>query len=129
MIISQIIWPLSFVYPSENKMNPVETNIIRSIFTMLSHFWLIRYFDLNFSLKSSSNLNINLRRNFIICLHQFTLTASLFVLPFPIVFTLNSSCVLFVFILDYFIFNVEINKQQVQGVVLGFIGVLLTVNG
>jgi drug/metabolite transporter (DMT)-like permease len=96
---------------------------------MVSHFWLIRYFDLSFTLKSASNFRLTLRRNFIICLHQFVLTGALFFLPFPIVFTLNTSCVLFVFVLDYYLFKVEINKQQIIGVALGFVGVLLTVNG
>lgn len=129
MVISQVIWPLSFLYPSEQKMNPIETNLTRALVTMLSHFFLIRHFKLGFNLKSSHNFRYNLRRTTITCLHQFMLTGSLFVLPFPIVFTLNSSCVLFVFVLDYYLFNVEINRQQVQGVILGFLGVLLTING
>jgi drug/metabolite transporter (DMT)-like permease len=129
MVLSQVLWPLSFVYPSETKMNPVETNLVRTIVTLVSHYWIISYFNMNFSLKSPTNFRVMLLRNFITCIHQFVLTSAPFFLPFPIVFTLNSSSVLFVFILDYFIFKVEINKQQVIGVIFGFLGVLLTVNG
>lgn len=129
MILSQIIWPLSFVYPSEHNLNPLETNLTRGIITMFSHFLMIRFFGYSFNLKTSHNFKYNLRRTLITCVHQFILTGSLFVLPFPIVFTLNSSCVLFVFVLDYYLFQVEINRKQIQGVVLGFLGVLLTING
>lgn len=129
MVLSQIIWPISFLYPSEKNMSPIETNIVRSIITMISHYFIIRYFNFNFDMKQNQTIILVTKRNFIVSLHQFVLTGSLFILPYPIVFTLNTSCVLFVFVIDYLLFNVKINKEQIGGVVLGFFGVLLTVNG
>jgi drug/metabolite transporter (DMT)-like permease len=96
---------------------------------MMTHFFLLRHFDCSFDLKSSHNIRLVVKRNLLICVDNFALTAVLFVLPFPIVFTLNCSCVLFVFMLDYLMFNVKINRQQLWGVTFGFFGVLLTING
>lgn len=56
-------------------------------------------------------------------------TLAHFYLTQPIVQTINISGFLFVFLLDYFINHVTITKKQFIGVVLGVIGVLLTVNG
>lgn len=77
---------------------------------MISHYFIIKYFDFKFNIKDKGMITLVTKRNFIVTLHQFVLTGSLFVLPYPIVFTLNSSCVLFVFVIDYLLFNVKINK-------------------
>jgi drug/metabolite transporter (DMT)-like permease len=52
-----------------------------------------------------------------------------FILPLSIVFTLVSSSTLFVFIFDYFLFNVKINFKQGIGIIVGMIGVVLASNG
>lgn len=110
-------------------MNPIETNLIRGTVGVLSQLFILKYFGLSFNIKSNSSLRIILIRNVIVCLHLFGLASILFVLPFSVVFTINNSCALFVFVIDYYLYNVKINKKQVYGVIWGFFGVLLTVNG
>lgn len=52
-----------------------------------------------------------------------------FYLTQPIVQTLNSTGPLFVFLIDYKVNNVNVTKIQLIGIIIGIIGVLLTVNG
>lgn len=60
---------------------------------------------------------------------MFALAGALFILPFSVAFTIDNSCALFVFVIDYYLFKVKINRKQVYAVIWGFVGVLLTVNG
>jgi hypothetical protein len=52
-----------------------------------------------------------------------------FYLPQPVIHTINSTGPIFVIIEDYFINKIKINKQQLQGIILSFIGIFLTING
>lgn len=52
-----------------------------------------------------------------------------YVLSFSLISTLLVGGPLFVFIFDYLIFSVSINKKQVFGFILGAIGVIITING
>ena len=52
-----------------------------------------------------------------------------FVLPLPIIHTISSSGVLFVFMIDYLQNGVTINQKQAYGIIAGIVGVLLTTNG
>lgn len=54
---------------------------------------------------------------------------SQFILPLPVVHTINSSGSLFVFVIDFVINKVKINCQQAIGIFIGFCGVLLAANG
>ena len=51
-----------------------------------------------------------------------------FVLPMPIVHTINASGVVFTFITDYIMNGVKINMKQVIGIIIAIIGLLITVN-
>lgn len=52
-----------------------------------------------------------------------------FYLSLPIANTLNATSPLFVFIIDYYINGVTINRRQLLGIMLSAIGVVLTING
>jgi drug/metabolite transporter (DMT)-like permease len=56
------------------------------------------------------------------------ISLSQFILPLPIVHTINSSGVIFVFMIDYFINGIQINKRQAIGITVGLIGVLVMGN-
>jgi drug/metabolite transporter (DMT)-like permease len=56
------------------------------------------------------------------------ISLSQFILPLPIVHTINSSGVIFVFMIDYFINGIQINKRQAIGITIGLIGVLVVGN-
>jgi drug/metabolite transporter (DMT)-like permease len=61
--------------------------------------------------------------------HQLVYTSMYYVLSFTILNTIAATGPLFVFVLDYFMNSVEINRKQFIGIVLGLMGVLLTING
>ena len=54
---------------------------------------------------------------------------SQFMLPLPIVYSITVSGPIFVFIFDYYMNGVAINNKQLLGIVIGVIGLLLTING
>jgi len=96
---------------------------------MVSHTLIMGEMGISQDIRSTNNLKYILIRCGIISIHQFAITGMVFILPFPIVFTLNTACVLSIFPIDYFIFGVSINHKQIIGVICGFLGVLLTING
>ena len=54
---------------------------------------------------------------------------SQFYLPMPIVHTIGSTGTLFIILLDHFINGVKLNRKQVVGVVVSFLGMILVING
>ena len=52
-----------------------------------------------------------------------------FYIPIPIVHTLSGTGPIFVFIIDYYKNGVQINKKQIVGILLGILGVIVTING
>lgn len=90
---------------------------------------IARYFSIDITYQSPHNLRVLFVRNLIMTIQGITYTIVQFYLTQPIIQTLSSTGPLFIFIMDYKINGVEITRKQFFGVVLGTIGVLLTVNG
>ena len=57
------------------------------------------------------------------------LAFSQFYIPLPVVHTIGSSGVIFIFIIDYYLNGVKVNRKQIMGIIIGIIGLILTVNG
>jgi drug/metabolite transporter (DMT)-like permease len=83
--------------------------------------------DIDF--KHFHNAKFLLIRSSIMVVHGVTFAISQFYLPLPIVHTIGSASPLFVFILDFYMYGITINKKQTLGIVVSLIGTLLTVNG
>ena len=47
----------------------------------------------------------------------------------PIVYTVSGSGPLFALIVDYYLNGVKINSKQLWGIVVGLVGLILTING
>jgi drug/metabolite transporter (DMT)-like permease len=62
-------------------------------------------------------------------IYSLILSLAQFILPLPVVHTINCSGYIFIFLVDYFLNGVKINCQQAIGVFLGIVGVLLAGNG
>ena len=60
--------------------------------------------------------------------YSIIFSISQFVIPLPISHTISCSGVIFVFLIDYFINGVQINRNQCIGIIIGIIGVLMTGN-
>lgn len=52
-----------------------------------------------------------------------------FVLSFPLINSITITGPLFVFLIDYYINGVTINKMQAVGIAFGFAGILINING
>lgn len=78
--------------------------------------------------KTSYDLKGLMVRNTAIFIHQVIYTGMFFVVSAPVNHTITISGPLFVFLIDYYINGVKINKKQATGVAMGIIGVIITVN-
>lgn len=68
-------------------------------------------------------------RSIIQVVHGFVFSFSQYILPLPVVHTINCCGALFVFLIDYFINGIKTNSKQNVGILVGLIGVLVATNG
>jgi drug/metabolite transporter (DMT)-like permease len=61
-------------------------------------------------------------------IHSTFFASSQFILPLPVVHTINCSGSLFVFLIDYWFNKVKINSKQSIGIIIGFGGAILVTN-
>lgn len=54
---------------------------------------------------------------------------SQFILPLPIIQTLNCSGTLLIFLIDFIVNDVKINFKQAIGIAVGILGTIITTNG
>lgn len=83
-------------------------------------------FSMDFPEEDLFGLNL---RNVIVAMNQLYFCGMFFYLPMPTVNTLALTGTLFIFVIDYFKFGVPISKLQLQGLILGAVGVIFTING
>jgi hypothetical protein len=100
--ISQILFPLAFIYANDHKMPAIETSLIRGMVSMVLNFAIVRYYDMSLDYKYDVNFKNMLKRNIIFVFHGLAITASQFYLPLPIVHTINFFAPIFIFVIDYF---------------------------
>jgi drug/metabolite transporter (DMT)-like permease len=127
--ISQLIFPLSFIYPNEHNINPIYMNLSRGFITVITHLFILYFFGISFDLPSAGDVKVMLVRGTIITLQQLVHAGMFYVLSFSVLSTLAVTGPLFVFIIDYFLYNVSINRKQFLGIAFGVIGVIITING
>jgi len=129
VFISQFFWPISFLYASEQGFHPIEINLTRGFSVLTTHYLICRWYGIDLDFKNSHNLKYQFIRNVPALIQQIIYTVCFFILPIPINHTIALGGSLFVFLADYHIFGVKVNKKQAFAIVIGLIGVLLTVNG
>jgi drug/metabolite transporter (DMT)-like permease len=92
-------------------------------------FLLIRWKTLDFTFHSAHNLKWLMVRNSIMVVHNFAYNLAQFYLPLPVAITLGSISPLFVYIYDYWLYGITINRAQVFFLAVSIVGVVLTANG
>ena len=70
-----------------------------------------------------------IKRHLLLVTFGFVFAQCFFYLPINLVHTISSSGPVFVLLIDYFLYNIQISKKQSFGVVISSIGMLLAVNG
>lgn len=129
MTISNLLWPTSFIYVSQHHFSPIQTNLARGASICLSHILICLILGISLDFKSSKDVKYLLIRNTLIGFHQVVYTAMHFVLSFPLINSITITGPLFVFIIDYYINGVTINRVQAIGIAIGFAGILINING
>jgi len=96
---------------------------------MITHFIICQWFGMGVDFKSKTDIKYLLIRNTIMVLHQLYYAAMQFVVSMPIINIITLSGPLFVFIIDYLINGITINRKQFMGIVCGIAGVIAVING
>lgn len=129
MTIANLLWPLSFLYVSQHHFSPFQTNLARGASICITHILVCNYLGINLDFKSSRDIKYLIIRNSLIAIHQIIYTAMHFVLSFPLLNSISITGPLFVFIIDYYLNGITINRTQVIGIVVSFAGILINING
>ena len=90
---------------------------------------MCRLYGTPIDMKNPSNFRYLVLRASMMTIHSFFFALSMFILPLPIVHTINCTGTLFIFLIDYLLNNVKINSKQSVGIFIGIIGAMLTTNG
>lgn len=129
MVIANLMWPLSHLYVTEHHFSPFQTSLARGLSICLTHILLCRFFGIDLDFRSSHDIKYLFIRNSLIIFHQLVYAGLHFILPFPLVNSITITGPLFVFVIDYYINNITITKSQAFGILIGFTGVLINING
>ena len=107
----------------------MEANLIRGVTITATHYLIARYLGLDVDFKGVRNNKYLAIRNLIMLVNQIAYTSMHYVVPVPIINILNISGSIFAFIVDNIMYGTPIHKEQILGIVVGFLGVAVTVNG
>lgn len=129
MTFSTLLWPLSFFYVSQHHFSPFQTNLARGVSICITHIIICKCLGISLDFKSKRDIKYLLIRSTLIGIHQIVYTGMHFVLSYPLINSITITGPLFVFIIDYYINGITITKMQVIGIAIGFIGVLINING
>jgi drug/metabolite transporter (DMT)-like permease len=128
-IFTNFMFPIGFIYPSGHNVPVAQTILCRGISIIITHITIFRIFNISADFPSPHNQKYLLIRNITMALHQILYTLMHFVISFPLVNTITSTGPIFVFLIDYYLNGVKINKAQMIGVIVGLLGVILVING
>lgn len=128
MILACTLWPLSWIYANENKVNFAEVTMIRGFTLILTNFLVCLLTGSEIHLKGVT-FNWLVFRNMIMSFHSVFFSLSQFMLPLPIVHTISCTGVLFIFIVDYLMFDNKVNCLQSMGILIGIVGSIVASNG
>lgn len=103
--------------------------MIRGITCILINYLVCKMMGIDVDFRNGESFRILTMRSIIMGVHSFCFALSQFVLPLPIVHTIGCSGTLFIFVIDYLLNHVRINVKQVIGIIVGFLGSLVAING
>lgn len=128
MILGYVIWFFSFIYPNEHQVEFYQTCLTRGYGLMIVGYVAAKRENIPLAFEGEVLRKMNVR-NMLMIFFGWNLALSQFYLPLPIVHTISGAGSIFVFVVDYFLNGVGITAKQLVGVIVGFVGLSLTVNG
>lgn len=129
MACANLVFPLSFLYVSQHHFSPFQTNLARGTAICFSHILIFYYLAIDINFKSWRDIKLLLIRNTLMGLHQYFYSWLHYVLSFSLLNSIFVTGPLFVFIIDYFLNGVTINRDQTWGIVVSFVGIFINING
>jgi hypothetical protein len=99
---SQVLFTLGFIFANDNKINPIETSLLRGIASVILNYSMARYYDMTLDFKYDVTFINVFKRNFIMVLHGLAMGTAQFYLPLPIVHTISFFAPIFIFVIDFF---------------------------
>lgn len=129
MLTANITYPLLFLYVNEHHFSFVENLMSRCWVMLIFNALLCRWYEYPMDFKSSTGFKLLNWRNFLMIIYSYVFAFAQFYLPLPIIFTVNSSGPLFVYVADYFTYGIKITKSQLIGLIVGIFGLLMVING
>ena len=118
-----------FIYVNEMGFSPFMSGVVRGLSATLLCYSILRYQKKDTAFPSAYEFKWLFARNSIMMLHNVAYAMVQFFLPLPIAITLGAISPIFVYIYDYLIYGVTINRMQTVFVAVAVIGVVLTANG
>ena len=110
-------------------MSPFETTISRYTIMMFVTYVHCRMDGSSMVFFNRPHEQTLFWRNIIVAFHGFVVTIMQFYLPLSIFHTLVISGQVFIFLANYLLKGVKITKNQVIGVVISFVGLIMVING
>jgi drug/metabolite transporter (DMT)-like permease len=129
MVLSLFFWFISYIYANEKDINFIDTTLIRGLGICSVNFIVCLVQGYELDLKENFSISKIFIRNSIMVLDAIVFAIVQFYLPLPIVHAIGATGIIFIFILDYLINNIRINKTQAIGISVGMIGIFLTISG
>lgn len=127
--IANFFWVSGFIYGNEHNMSFIESQLSRYIMQAIITYSICKLKGFQLQFRSSLEFTVLFIRSFIFTVHSFVLCWSQVYLPLYIVHTISAFGPIFVCMLNYFIYGKTINRHQITGMFVAFLGILLTVNG
>jgi len=122
-------WVSGFIYGNEHNMSFIESQLSRYIMQAIITYTICKIMKYDIQFRSSYEFQVLGIRSFIFTVHSFVLCWSQVYLPLYIVHTISAFGPIFVCLLNLIIYKKTITRQQVLGMLIAFVGILLTVNG
>jgi drug/metabolite transporter (DMT)-like permease len=126
---ANLLFPFAFLYVSEHHFSPFQTSLARGVSICVTHIVICLFFGISLDFKSTYDLKYLFIRNSLMVVNQVVYTGMHFVLSFPLINSISITGPLIVFIIDYYLNGVTINRNQVIGIIIGFVGILINING
>ena len=120
---------LGFIYVNEHNFSPIMTNLVRGLLNIIICHTVMKHQSMDMTFKSATSLKWNIFRNTIMVAEGLAYAAIQFYMPLPICITLNSISPIFIYLYDYFLYGITINKKQIIFLIISLLGVIFTANG
>lgn len=129
LFIGSIFMVSSFIYANENNMSVMETSLSRYSVQIIISYIICRLNDSKMTYENPVEAKKLLFRSLIFSLNTAILAWAQFYLPLYIVHTIGSVGPVFVCIINYYVNNMKITRNQINGNIIAFIGIFFTING